>query len=115
MTKSKVVPLRITEELDEIASLKAEWEHTDKATALRQWLHESAAIYLVRQVGDGRLTMSRAAELLSTSIYELYNVAEEYRIEIGATAEQARRSRAHTDKLVEAMRQQRSRTRKTPA
>ena len=114
MAKNRVIPLRILEELDEIASLKAGWEHTDKATALRQWLHESAEIYLVRQVGEGRLTMSRAAELLNTSIYELYSIAEKHRIEIGSTAEQYRRSQLHTDRLVEAMKSSSGRTKETP-
>jgi len=105
MKKSKVVPLRIPDNLDEVARLSAELEHTDKATAMRQWLHEGAAIYLVRQVGEGRLTMSRAAELLDVSIYDLYEIAERYRIEIGATDEQRRLSKQSRQQMVESMRQ----------
>jgi hypothetical protein len=76
-------------------------EHTDKASALRQWLYEGAALYLIRRVGEGRLTMDRAAELLDVSIHELYRLAENHRIEVGASDEQRKRSREQRGKLVE--------------
>ena len=106
MKKNRVVPLRIPENLDQVARLSAELEHTDKATAMRRWLHEGAAIYLVRQVGEGRLTMNRAAELLEVSIYDLYDIAERYRIEIGATGEQRGLSRRSREQMVASMRQE---------
>jgi len=40
--KSKVVPLRIPENLDELAALSALEQHSDKATALRQWRYRGA-------------------------------------------------------------------------
>jgi hypothetical protein len=93
MAKTKVVPLRIPENLDELAALSAREEHTDKATALRQWLYEGAAHYVLKLVSDGRISMSRGAELLAVSMYDLYNLAERHAIEIGASDEQRRRSR----------------------
>jgi hypothetical protein len=59
--KSKVVPLRIPEHLDELASLSAQEQHTDKATALRQWLDRGATDYALRLVAEGRLSLARAA------------------------------------------------------
>ncbi len=59
--KSKVVLLRIPENLDELASLSAQEEHTDKATALRQWLHRGAAQYVLKLVSEGRISVGRAA------------------------------------------------------
>jgi hypothetical protein len=93
MAKTRVVPLRIPDNLDELAELSAREEHTDKATALRQWLHEGAAHYVLKLVSDGRISMGRGAELLDVSVYDLYNMAEHHTIEIGATDEQRRRSR----------------------
>ena len=90
--KTKVVPLRIPESLDSVAALSAQNEHTDKATALRQWLHEGAALYMLRLVSEGRLSMSRAAELLDVSMFDLYGLVEKYHIEIGATQQQREQS-----------------------
>jgi hypothetical protein len=92
MKKSKVVPLRISENLDELASLSVREEHTDKATALRQWLHQGAAHYLMKLIVEGRISITKAAELLDTTVYDIYALAESHGIELGATDEQRRRS-----------------------
>jgi hypothetical protein len=92
VNKTKVVPLRIPENLDELAALSAREEHTDKATALRQWLHEGAAHYVLRLVADGRISMSYAGELLGASIYDLYSLAETHGVELGASEEQRQAS-----------------------
>lgn len=92
MNKTKVVPLRIPENLDELASLSAREEHTDKATALRQWLHQGAALYVLKLVSEGRISKGRGTELLEMSIYDMYNLAETYGLELGPTDEQLRTS-----------------------
>lgn len=97
--KSKVVPLRIPEKLDDLAALIAEEQHTDKATALRQWLHKGAAHSVVRLVADGRISIGRAAELLGLTVYDIHQMAEVEGIELGATEEQRRRSKAVAAKL----------------
>ena len=99
MNKTKVVPLRIPENLDELAALSAREEHTDKATALRQWLHRGAALYVLELMSKGRISLSRAAELLELSVYDLYGMAETYGIELGASDEQRQRSRRLTGQL----------------
>ncbi|MGH2458585.1 MAG: hypothetical protein ACRDIY_06925 [Chloroflexota bacterium] len=93
MKGSRVVPLRIPENLDDLASLSAREQHTDKATALRQWIHGGATEYLLRLVGEGRLSLARAAELLDSTVYDLEHQARVRGIELGATAEQRRQSR----------------------
>ena len=100
--KSKVVPLRIPENLDELAALSAQEQHTDKASALRQWLHRGAAQYVLKLVAEGRISMGRAAELLDLTVYDLYHLAETQGIELGATVEQQRQSRAVAAKLAKA-------------
>ncbi|MBM3925879.1 MAG: hypothetical protein FJ320_07825 [SAR202 cluster bacterium] len=98
--KSKVVPLRIPENLDELASLSAQEEHTDKATALRQWLHRGAAQYVLKLVSEGRISVGRAAELLDLTVYDIHRMAETQGVELGAIEEQRRRSRAVVERLV---------------
>lgn len=97
--KSKVVPLRIPENLDELAALSAQEQYTDKAATLRQWIHIGAAHYVLRLVAEGRVSVGRAAELLDQSIYDVYRLAETYSIELGASDEQRRQSRSLADKL----------------
>lgn len=98
--KSKVIPLRVPENLDELAALSAQEQHTDKATALRQWLHRGAADYVLKMVAEGRISIGRAAELLELTVYDLHRMAETQGIELGATDEQRRQSRELAAKLV---------------
>ncbi len=99
MKKSKVVPLRIPENLDQLAALSAQEQQTDKATALRQWLHKGAAQYVLKLVAEGRISVGRAAELLDLTVYDLQHLAEAHGIDLGATDEQRRQSRALAAKL----------------
>ncbi len=101
MKKNRVVPLRIPESLDDLAALSAREQHTDKATALRQWIHDGAAEYVLKLVAEGRVSIERAAELLDMTVYDLYHLAETHRVELGATEDQRRRSRALAAKLAE--------------
>jgi rRNA-processing protein FCF1 len=99
MKKTKVVPLRIPESLDEVASLRAEFEHTDKATALRQWLHEGAEKYVMKMLGEARISKGRAVELLGISIYDIYPLVEKYGLELGPSDEQLRQSQVTAERL----------------
>jgi hypothetical protein len=76
-----------------LAALSAREEHTDKATALRQWLHQGAAHYVLKLVAEGRISLNHGAELLDASVYDLYSLAEDHGIELGATDEQRQKSR----------------------
>lgn len=66
--KSRVIRLRVPANLDELAALSAQEQHTDKATAFRQWLHRGAAEYVVKLVAEGRISVGRAAELLDVTV-----------------------------------------------
>ena len=99
--KVKIVPLRIPENLDELAALSAQEQHTDKSSALRQWLHQGAAQYVLRLASEGRITVGRAAELLDRSVFDLYRLAEASGVELGASDKQRRQSRKVAAKLAE--------------
>ncbi|MBI4333686.1 MAG: hypothetical protein HY673_20680 [Chloroflexi bacterium] len=99
MKKSKVVPLRIPENLDHLAALSAQEQQTDKATAMRQWLYRGAVQYVLKLVAEGRVSMGRAAELLDLTVYDIQRLAEAQGLEVGATDEQRRKSRALAAKV----------------
>lgn len=99
--KSKVVPLRIPENLEELAALSAQEQRIDKAAALRQWIYQGATHYLLKLVSEGRVSIARAAELLDTTVYDLYHEAQTHGIELGASDEQRRRSREVAARLGE--------------
>ena len=90
--KSKVVPLRIPETLLELVELQRSEQRTDKATTLRQWLYKGAEEYVLQLVGEGRLTVSRAAELLEMSVYDVFRLAEAKGLVLGATEKQYQQS-----------------------
>jgi hypothetical protein len=54
-----------------IAALRADSEHVDKATALRQLLYAGAEDYLTQLVCAGKLSIGRAAELLDVPMQDL--------------------------------------------
>lgn len=83
MKKTKVVPLRIPEHLDQLAALSARDQQTDKATALRQWISRGRPTTCSRLMAEGRVSTSRAAELLELTVYALYHLAEIHGIELG--------------------------------
>ena len=97
--RSRVVPLRIPENLVELAALSAQEQHTEKAAALRQWIHVGAAHYVLKLVAEGRLSVGRAAELLDQSVYDVYHLAETHGVELGASDEQRPQSRALAARL----------------
>ena len=102
MSKSKVVPLRIPENFDDLAAFSAREEHTDKATALRQWLHQGAELYALKLVSERRISIGYAAEALGLTIYDLHRLAWKHRVEIGASNEQRQQSRQTAARLMEA-------------
>ncbi len=99
MKRSRVVPLRLPENLDDLAALSAREQQTDKSATLRQWIHHGAAHYVLTLVSEGRVSIGRAAELLDSTPYDLYRLAETHGIELGATDDQRKQSRALTERL----------------
>lgn len=86
--KTKAYPLRIPENLIELAEIRSREERIDKSTALRQLMYAGAEDYVLKLIRDGRLSISKAAELLDKSVYGIYKLAEKAGLEIGSTLEQ---------------------------
>lgn len=86
-------PLRIPEGLMDLAEAKSRAERTDRSTALRQLLYAGAEGYVVELLDEGRISASRAAEVLGVSVHRVHELVEKHRIQAGAGVEDYRRSR----------------------
>ena len=92
-------PLRIPEGLVDLAKLRSSEEHVDQSTALRQLLHLGAEEYVLSLIEQGRISSGKAADLLGTTIHEIYRKAEKHGIHLGATQEQQIKSIQTAKKL----------------
>ena len=97
--KAKSVTLRLPESLIALVDLVSREQRTDRSTILRQWLYQSAEEYAVKMVSEGRLSIGRAAELLDLSHFDIYRIAQDKRIELGATEEQYDKDMQHAARL----------------
>jgi hypothetical protein len=86
-------PLRIPKNILELALFRTKEEHIDKSTALRQLLYMGAQDYVLGLYKKGRISLSRAAELLEVSTFDVLRLAQEKGIQIGATGMQQEKSR----------------------
>lgn len=98
--RTRPYPLRVPENLMELAEAKSRSERTDRATALRQLLYSGAEGYVLDLLGAGRISSGKAAELLDTSVHRVHELAAERGVRLGADAEDHRRSRHQTARLL---------------
>ena len=89
---SKPYPMRIPRNLIALAEARAAEERTDRTTALRQLLYAGAEGYVLELLEEERVSVSRAAELLDTSVHRVHELARERGVETGSTPEQHARS-----------------------
>lgn len=97
---SKSYPLRIPESLILLAEAKAGEEHTDRTTALRQLMYAGAEDYVLGLLAEGRISVSRAAELLDYSVHRIHRLARERGVETAADAEQHERAARTAEELL---------------
>lgn len=93
-------PLRVPEEIMNLAKFRAKEEYVDKSTALRQLLHLGSEEYVLRLVSGGRISIGKGAELLNVTIYDMHELAQKHSVELGATAEQMRKSKETLNMLL---------------
>jgi hypothetical protein len=83
--KTTPYPVRLPEHLLELADLRAAEEQVDRSTALRQLLHAGAVGYVLELLGKGRISLSKAAELLEASPLAIIEQARKRGIQLGAS------------------------------
>jgi hypothetical protein len=82
--KTMPYPVRIPKHLLELADLRAAEEQVDRSTALRQLLHVGAVTYVLDVLAKGRISLSKAAELLDATPLAIVEKAREHGVELGA-------------------------------
>ena len=85
--KTTPYPVRIPRHLLALADLRAAEERIDRATALRQLLHAGAVTYVLHMLAEGRISLSKAAELLDATPLALVQKAREHGVELGASVD----------------------------
>ncbi len=85
-------PLRVPKKIIELAELRSREEYVDKATALRQLIYLGAEDYVMELYGKGRISLSRAADLLDKNVHDIIQLAQRRGIRVGATEEQQKAS-----------------------
>ena len=98
---SEPYPLRIPESLLSLVDSKAREDRTDRSTALRQLLYAGAEDYVIELLKRGRISVSRAAELLDVSLYRVQEMAREHNAHIPFKAEDYERGRDTASQLFE--------------
>lgn len=97
---SKPYPLRIPENLPSLVNTKAREDRTDRSTALRQLLYAGAEDYVIELLRRGRISASRAAELLDVSFYKMHELARERSAEAASGSEEHDRGQETADRLL---------------
>jgi hypothetical protein len=85
--KTMPYPVRLPKHLLELADLRAEDERVDRSTALRQLLYSGAVGYVLELLGKGRISLSKAAELLDCSTLAVVQKAQNRGVPIGSAVE----------------------------
>jgi len=93
-------PLRIPTNLLKLAEARSSEEHIDKSTALRQLMYKGAEDYILELISKGRLSVSRGAELLDTSVHEIYRLSKKKGVEIGATMDQYEKGEKTAEEVI---------------
>lgn len=99
MATKQAYPLRISEEIIDLAKLRSKEEHIDQSTALRQLLHLGAEEYILSLIEQGRVSVGKGAEMLKVSTLDIYRLAEKHGIRLGSTKEQRVKSTEHAKRI----------------
>ena len=92
--KTTSYPVRIPKHLLELTDLRAAEEQIDRSTVLRQLLHAGAVTYVLDMLAKGRISLSKAAELLDTTPLAIVETAREHGVELGAHVDAYRAAEA---------------------
>lgn len=96
----KPYPLRVPDNLLDLAEARSKEEKVDRSTALRQLMYEGAEQYVLELISEGRLSVSRGAEILNQSVHEIYRLAKKKNVEIGATEEQYEKGKETAEETI---------------
>ena len=95
-----VYPLKLDEQIMPIIELKSKEEHTNKSIELKQMIYQGVEEYVLLLCEQGRISASKAAQILGMSIYDIHRIAKEKGIKLTANEEQLEKSRKLREKLI---------------
>ncbi len=93
-------PLRIPKKIIELAEMRSKKERVDKSTALKQLLYKGGEEYLIDLYKKGEISISKAAELLDLTIYDMHNSLARRNIKVGPDKGLLEKSRKYAKKMV---------------
>ena len=96
---TRIYPLKLDERIMPIIELKSKEEHTNKSIVLKQMIYQGLEEYVLQLCENGRISVSKAAQILGQSIYDIHRIAKEKRIKLTANEEQLEKSRKLMEKL----------------
>lgn len=96
---TKAYPLRIDENIFPIVDLKSKEEYVDKTTALRQLLYLGVEDYVMKLYGEGRVSLSKAAEVLRKSVHDVLLLAQKNGVKARISEEAGKASRKTAEAL----------------
>ncbi len=97
---TQVQPLRIEEDILNLAEIRSKDEHTTKTAAIKQFLYSGAEEYLLKLCSKGRISIGKAAEILHKSIFDLQESAKNKGIQLGITAKEYNESKKFARDLI---------------
>lgn len=71
----------------------------DKTTALRQFIYSGAENYVIDLYKEGRISLSRAAELLNKNVHDIIYIAKKRGVSAGSNEAQQEWSRKTAEKI----------------
>ena len=93
LPKNKPIPLRLPDNLVQVADLVGRRQHTDRSTVLRQWLYKGAEDAVIALLEAGKISKGCAVEALDSTYYDLDDLLEARGIKLGPSDEQIESSR----------------------
>lgn len=95
-----VQPIRLDENVERLIELKSREEHMSKSNVLRQFIYGGIEDYALQLCAEGRLSLSKCAELLNRSIWELLDLAKQKDIKLIIDEEAMEESMETTNMLI---------------
>ena len=95
-----VQPIRLDENVEILIELKSREEHTSKSNVLRQFVYTGIEEYALQLCSAGSLSLSKCAQLLDRSIWELLDLAKRKDISLAINEESMKQSNETATALI---------------
>lgn len=100
LTKTYEIKLRLPGWLTSVLKRKSKQDGIDEYTALRELIWEGSKPFVLEQYIQGKISLSKAAELLDMSVYDILRILKNRDLKAGASEQQRKQSRATLEKFL---------------